>query len=132
MLQRVQAGEELRVVADQVGSPTWARNIADATAHVIRQARQEQMRSQFRSEILHMAAAGATSWHGFAQAVLQRASKCENPWISRAAVHAITSRDYPATAIRPKNLGYAATGCVNVSMWRCRTGAWDGSVPREG
>jgi dTDP-4-dehydrorhamnose reductase len=92
-------GKELRVVDDQIGAPTWARNVADATAHVIRQARQEQARGQFRSDILHMTAAGSTSWHGFAQAVLQHASaRAPAP-----AVHAIASRDYATPAIRPKN-----------------------------
>jgi dTDP-4-dehydrorhamnose reductase len=101
-------GKELRVVDDQIGAPTWARNVADATAHVIRQARQEQTRGQFRSDILHMTAAGATSWHGFAQAVLQDASthrpaSLSAPKISAPKIHAIASRDYPAPAIRPKN-----------------------------
>lgn len=90
-------GKELRIVDDQVGAPTWARNIADATAHVVRQARQERQRGQFRSEILHMTAAGATSWHGFAQAILQRVSA------PPPKLHAIASRDYPTPAIRPKN-----------------------------
>jgi dTDP-4-dehydrorhamnose reductase len=90
-------GKELRIVDDQVGAPTWARNVADATAHVIRQAREERTRGQFRSEILHMTAAGSASWHGFAQAVLQCASACAPP------VRAIATRDYPTPAIRPKN-----------------------------
>jgi dTDP-4-dehydrorhamnose reductase len=92
-------GKELRVVADQVGAPTWARNLADATAHVIRQARQEQARGQFRSDILHMTAGGSTSWHGFAQAVLQRPSAS----VVAPEIRAIASRDYPAPAVRPRN-----------------------------
>jgi dTDP-4-dehydrorhamnose reductase len=96
-------GKELRIVADQVGAPTWARNIADATAHVIRQARQEQAHGQFRSDILHMTAAGSTSWHGFAQAILQGASAHRPSSVPAPEVHSIASRDYPAPAIRPKN-----------------------------
>jgi len=103
ILRRARAGEELRVVDDQVGAPTWAHHVADATASVIRQARQEQERGQFRPDILHMTAAGTTSWHGFAHAILQRA--WAGALASRPApgLHAITSRDYPAAAIRPKN-----------------------------
>jgi dTDP-4-dehydrorhamnose reductase len=96
-------GGELRIVADQIGAPTWARNVADATAHVIRQARQEQTRGQFRSDILHMAAAGSTSWHGFARAVVQHASARPPRSGSAPEVHPIASRDYPTPAIRPKN-----------------------------
>jgi dTDP-4-dehydrorhamnose reductase len=96
-------GKQLRVVADQVGAPTWARNLADATAHVIRQARQEQKRGQFRSDILHMTAAGSTSWHGFAQAILQHAPARPPACMSAPEVQAIASRDYAAPAIRPKN-----------------------------
>ena len=96
-------GKELRIVDDQVGAPTWARNIADATAHVIRQARQERQRGQFRSDIFHMTAAGSTSWHGFAQAVLQHASARTPTSAAAPEVHAIASRDYPTPAIRPKN-----------------------------
>ena len=95
--------QPLRIVADQVGAPTWARNVADATAHVIRQARQEHKRGQFRSDILHMAAAGSTSWHGFAQAVLRHASARAPTSASAPEVHAITSRDYATPAMRPKN-----------------------------
>jgi dTDP-4-dehydrorhamnose reductase len=94
-------GKELRVVDDQVGAPTWARNLADATAHVIRQARQEQTRGQFRSDILHMTAGGSTSWHGFAQAILHASAR--PPALPVPEVQAIASREYPTPAIRPKN-----------------------------
>jgi dTDP-4-dehydrorhamnose reductase len=50
-----------------------------------------------------MAAAGSTSWHGFAQAVLQHASARPPTSVSAPEVHAIASRDYPTPAIRPKN-----------------------------
>jgi len=97
ILRLARDGKELRVVDDQVGAPTWARNIADATAHVIRQALEERSRGQFRSDIVHVTAAGATSWHGFAQAALQGA--CPHA----PAIRAIASRDYPTAAVRPKN-----------------------------
>jgi len=98
ILRRARKGEELRVVDDQVGAPTWARNVADATAHVIRQARQEQTRGRFRSDILHVTAAGSTSWHGFAQAI----AHCARTPGPVPVVRPVASRDRPTAAIRPK------------------------------
>src|SRR5262249_30983524 len=62
--------DELRIVADQVGAPTWAPDIADTTASIIRRARQEIERGAFVSGIFHLTAAGATSRAGFAQAIV--------------------------------------------------------------
>ena len=99
----VRDGNELRIVADQFGAPTWARNIADATAHVIRQARAEQARGQFRPGVLHIAAGGSTSWHGFAQAILRHASAQAPTSMPAPEARAIASRDFPTPAARPKN-----------------------------
>ena len=98
------AGErdELRIVDDQIGAPTWARDIADATARIIRAARREQAQGQFTSGIFNLTAAGATSWHGFAEAILQEAQR--HGLLQRVPrLIAITSADYPTPAERPKN-----------------------------
>jgi dTDP-4-dehydrorhamnose reductase len=91
---------ELRIVADQIGAPTWARDIADATADVIGQAQRERRKGPLRSGALHMTAAGATSWHGFAEAILDRAGDLAP---SRPTVRAITTAEFPTAARRPKN-----------------------------
>lgn len=98
------AGErdELRIVDDQIGAPTWARDIADATARIIRAARHEQAQGQFASGIFNLAAAGATSWHGFAEAILAEAKR--HGLLQRLPrLKAIASADYPTPAERPKN-----------------------------
>ena len=100
ILRLAREGDELRIVADQFGAPTWARNIADATAHVIRQAQCERHRGEFKSDLLHMTAAGATSWHGFAEAILDRAHDLVP---SRPAVRAIATKDFSTPALRPRN-----------------------------
>jgi len=92
----------LRVVADQVGAPTWVRNVADATTQVIQGAQRERNGRQFRSELLHMSAAGATSWHGFAQAIVDQAHRARM-LPSVPDIRAISSAEYPAAAMRPKN-----------------------------
>ena len=90
--------EELRVVADQVGAPTWARLIAEATAHALKQAMQERRDGQFESGVFHLAAAGETSWHGFASAIVAGRSG-----LRVKAVTPITTAEYPLPAVRPAN-----------------------------
>lgn len=85
--------DELRVVADQIGTPTPAALIADITAQVLRQ----PLRS---SGIWHLTADGETSWHGFAEAIF--AGAVRRGVLQRAPhVHPITTGDYPTRAQRP-------------------------------
>ena len=100
ILRLARERDELRIVADQFGAPTWARDIAEATAQTVRQAQRERDQGRFTSETLHMTAAGATSWHGFAAAILDRAG---DRVPSRPAVHAIATEDFPTPARRPRN-----------------------------
>ena len=90
--------EELRVVADQIGAPTWARLIAEATAHALRQAMQERSGGKFASGVFHLAAAGETSWHGFASAIV-----AGRGGLRVKAVTPITTAEYPLPAPRPAN-----------------------------
>jgi len=96
--------EELRIVDDQIGAPTWARDIADATALIVHAACQERAQGQFASGLFNLAAAGATSWHGFAKAILEEAQR--HGLLStqhRPRLKPIPSAEYPAPAARPKN-----------------------------
>jgi dTDP-4-dehydrorhamnose reductase len=96
------AGErdELRVVADQIGTPTPAPLIADATARVLAQ-------PATRSGTWHLTATGATSWHGFAQAIMQGAHA--RSLIARIPrVLPIATADYPTPAARP---AYSVLDC---------------------
>ena len=83
----------LRVVADQVGTPTPAALIADATAQALRQ-------PEGLSGTWHLTATGETSWHGFANAIF--AAAVARGLLPRAPrVEAITTADYPTPARRP-------------------------------
>jgi dTDP-4-dehydrorhamnose reductase len=89
----------LRVVADQIGTPTPAALIADVTAAVAAQllAVEPAARS---SGVWHLTAAGQTSWHGFAEAIFAEAhARGLLPRVP--AVEAITTADYPTPARRP-------------------------------
>ena len=86
--------EELRVVCDQIGSPTWSRMIAESTALVLKQVG----RSDERKGLYHLSSGGSTSWHGFAQAIVNLMAPAERKC---REVQAITADQYPTPAKRP-------------------------------
>lgn len=85
--------DELRVVADQVGAPTPAAWIADATAAMLQHGIQE-------SGTWHLTQGGETSWHGFANAIMDDALAL-GLLSRRPVVVPITTADYPTPAQRP-------------------------------
>jgi dTDP-4-dehydrorhamnose reductase len=92
---------ELRVVADQIGAPTWSKTIATATAHIAAQALAAADPTDWwaqRSGVYHCTSAGATSWHGFAEAIFATAMGERAP-----KVVPIPASDYPVPATRPAN-----------------------------
>lgn len=104
MLRLAAERDVLRVVADQIGAPTWSRNIADATAHIVRLAQAERRAGSFASGLFNLTNAGATSWHGFAEAILAEAQVWLDDFEPKAArVEAIASEAFPTPARRPAN-----------------------------
>ncbi|NMG35079.1 dTDP-4-dehydrorhamnose reductase [Azoarcus sp. TTM-91] len=96
--------EALRVVADQIGAPTWARNIADATAQVVAQAMRERREGRFESGVFNLAGGGETNWCEFARTIFDEASRVLPGWQRKVTtVEAIGSGDYPTPARRPLN-----------------------------
>jgi len=85
---------ELRIVADQTGGPTEARDIAAAIVAIAEVCRRPGFSAW---GVYHFAGAPSTSWHGFAQAIFERARP------PRPRLVAIASRDYPTAAARPLN-----------------------------
>lgn len=90
--------EELRVVIDQVGAPTWARLLAEATSLAVRQALAERRHGRFKSGLFHLACAGETSWHGFASAIVEG-----RQGLRVQRVTPIATAGYPTPAKRPAN-----------------------------
>jgi dTDP-4-dehydrorhamnose reductase len=95
--------DELRVVSDQVGAPTWCRYIADASVRVMVAAFEERRQGRFSPAILHLAAAGEISWHGFAEEILRQAKALGIKGIRAERVAAISSAEYLTAAARPAN-----------------------------
>ncbi len=94
ILRLARERDELRIVDDQIGAPTWCRAIAEATAQALACA--QACDAAGLSGIYHLSAAGATSWCGFAKAILERSGhSCK--------VVPIASSEYPLPARRPTN-----------------------------
>lgn len=98
MLRLAAEREVLSVIADQFGAPTGADLIADVSAHALRACLS-------RPELdgtYHLAAAGVTSWHGYAQFVIDEARNLGRALKVREIAR-IGSTDYPTAAVRPLN-----------------------------
>ena len=94
MLRLAAERDRLRVVGDQVGSPTWSWQIAETTIRLI-----ERTGTAPVAETMNLTAGGQTSWHGFASKIGERGAGlglC--PLIP---VDAISTADYPTPARRP-------------------------------
>lgn len=100
MLRLAAERDSLRVVDDQIGAPTGAELLADLTAHALRVLPQHPD----LGGTYHAAAAGATSWHGYACHLIEHARALGHPLkVGPDAVIAVPSRDYPTAAPRPLN-----------------------------
>lgn len=86
--------DELKVVGDQIGTPTPAALIADITSEVLRNDDGK------RSGTWHLTADGETSWHGFAEEIFQQAM-ASGLVAKTPRVTAITTAEYPTPARRP-------------------------------
>ncbi|NVO06649.1 MAG: dTDP-4-dehydrorhamnose reductase [Rhodoferax sp.] len=100
MLRLASEREALTVIDDQFGAPTSAELLADVTAHVIRTA----MQKPELAGLYHCVAAGETSWHGYAQFVLETAQGLgQTLKAGPAQVAATPTASYPTPAKRPLN-----------------------------
>jgi len=100
ILRLAQERSRLQVVDDEVGAPTPARLIADTTALSLYAWRQ----GRGPGGLVHLTARGATSWNGFARAIVRRArDRGAAVALEPDAVAPIASADYPRPAERPRN-----------------------------
>jgi dTDP-4-dehydrorhamnose reductase len=102
MLRLAHERDEIRVVDDQFGAPTWARFVAAATAAIMWQVRHdESSRERVRSGVtLHLCNEGRTSWYGFATEIFRAVSASG---ASVPGIVPISTEQYGARAPRPRN-----------------------------
>jgi len=85
---------DINVVSDQIGSPTYASDLAEAILHII--SNNNFNKKSFPTEVFHFSNIGETSWSDFAKEIFKLANlNCK--------VTPISSDQYPTPAIRPKN-----------------------------
>lgn len=104
VLQWARQQESLRIVDDQVGSPTWARMLAEATAQVIAQGRGqpvEYMRE--KAGLYHLAGGGAASRYEWAKAILELDPRKEEQVVKELLP--AKSSEFPTPAERPAHTG---------------------------
>ncbi len=95
--------DELKIVDDQIGSPTWSRTIAQTTANILTQVLPQNSPgdlSHFEqaSGLYNLVCGGQTSWFGFAQAILEASSLSQDTKLTP-----IPTSEYPTPAKRPQN-----------------------------
>ncbi len=116
ILRLARQREELRIVADQRGCPTYAGDLADVLLELA--GRIAEIDEQNAWGVYHYCGAPATTWHGFASAIIERAREEERVTPKRRSrkaapaapeplivqsVTPITTAAYPTPAARPIN-----------------------------
>jgi len=104
MLKLAKEREHLTVINDQIGAPTGADLLADVTAHAVRQLCQRPETSAKLAGHYHLVAQGQTSWHGYAQFVLNHARQAGVVLsVAEDAVKPVPTTAFPTPAQRPLN-----------------------------
>lgn len=127
MLRLAAEREELRVVDDQVGAPTWARTLAQATALIVARsgAGREQRLATLtdRGGVFHLAARGDCSWFRFAERIFET---CPDPTRRLRKLVPISTAEYPTAARRPLNSRLALDRVE--SIWNLSLPNWDDAL----
>jgi dTDP-4-dehydrorhamnose reductase len=100
MLRLAAERDQLSVINDQIGAPTGAELLADVTAHLLRAVHQ----APALSGTYHCTASGETSWHGYAQFVIEWARAHGHALrVPPTGIQAVPSSAFATAAPRPLN-----------------------------
>ena len=95
ILKLTQTKEKLNIVSDQIGSPTYANDLAIAILKIIESKKFSE--ASVISEVFHYSNDGKCSWYDFAREIVQITGK-------KCSIDPIFSKDYPQSATRPKHV----------------------------
>jgi len=123
MLRLAREREELRVVADQYGCPTYAGDLAEAIIKIVKQWSRNK---ELPWGTFHYCNQGVASWHQLARQAIQSASRYEKFQVE--TIVPITTDEYPTPAPRP---AYSALDCTSFSeSFGIETVDWKNSLDR--
>jgi len=107
IVRLAQERQNLNVVADQIGVPTWTKTISQTLQKCLQQRPEDMPLSTYMRTNMgnyHLAADGETSWHDYARHIVRRLAVLGFPIkLDANAISAITTADYPTPAQRPTN-----------------------------
>ena len=118
ILKLARERDTLRIVADQRGAPTWSRDLANMTAHIIAHCESTALIHGLTAAlsdlggIYHAAGTGETTWHGFAAEAVRLQFEREAA-IRFATIQPISTAEYPTPAKRPVN---SRLNCTKLSQ----------------
>lgn len=121
MLRLAETRDEIGVVSDQWGNPTSAHDIADGILRIAKRLDTDWDIDGWGT--YHLAAAGDTSWAGFARHILDTSGRQGGP---HARVRDIATADYPTKARRPANSRLDTAKLTAAVGWTCRD--WRGAA----
>ena len=101
ILKLAQERNELSVVNDQTGAPTWARALAETTAAILSK---PLSFNQINSGIYHLSAAGRTSRYDLAKKIIETAQQLSGKKTGWAEIRPIPTANYPLPATRPPHV----------------------------
>ena len=93
--------EELKIVDDQYGAPTWCRHIAEATSQVAAQCVSSPEKASSNTGLYHLSSAGKTTWCGFTRAIVESMREAGEGVVVNS-IQPIATEAYPLPAPRPK------------------------------
>jgi dTDP-4-dehydrorhamnose reductase len=114
MLRLGKQRDELNVVSDQMGSPTYATDLANAILDTVQNKTFKEVGRE--TQVYHYSNVGEISWHEFTKEIFELAD-------IQCSVSPITTEQYPAPAKRPKNTlmnkdKIVETFSVNIADWK--------------
>ena len=121
MLHLADERDELRVVDDQIGSPTYARLVAEASVQMLSAMSDGEGFRTERNGVYHMTCQGSVSWHGFAQRIIELSGRA-----ARVRVTPISTAQYPTPARRP---AYSVLSCDKLERgFGIRLPGWEAAL----
>lgn len=97
MLRLASERDELNIVSDQIGAPTWAGSIAAATEQVLHVLSTRDADSGIEPGVYHMTCSGSTSWYEFARRIFELTGRSKD-----ITVNPIPTSEFPTPAERPR------------------------------